>query len=168
MDYNINWMINSGNIINESWVHDINALVPLDTLSLINSIPIGNEDKAIWKLRSEMAKHTWNIISRPLGLNMIGHTIKVALGKKFNFIDYKWNWSRVCLMAENFKTMIRSNGLSHQEQPAGNLILMEATSKIKRRLELEAFLETKWGAWLWPSHILLNFALKIIVKLKLL
>jgi len=37
-------------ISNESWVHDINALVPLDTLSLINSIPIGNEDKAIWKL----------------------------------------------------------------------------------------------------------------------
>ncbi|KAG5600502.1 hypothetical protein H5410_031872 [Solanum commersonii] len=26
--------------------------------------------------------------------------------KKFNFIYYNWNWSRVCLMVENFKTVI--------------------------------------------------------------
>ncbi|MCE3050907.1 hypothetical protein HAX54_048401, partial [Datura stramonium] len=34
--------------------------------------------------------------------------IKVAIEKKFNFIDYTWNWSKVCLVDENFRAVITS------------------------------------------------------------
>ncbi|XP_060195293.1 uncharacterized protein LOC132624546 [Lycium barbarum] len=70
---------------------------------------------------SELAKQAWTMITSPLGLNITGNTvqIKVAFRKKFKFIDYTWNWSKVCLMAENFKAVITSKMIKWIK-PLGN------------------------------------------------
>ncbi|XP_060185005.1 uncharacterized protein LOC132614552 [Lycium barbarum] len=97
--------------------------------------------------QSELAKQTWKIITRPLGISITGSTvqtvlwqcwrqkprnivhkfllfitpmiIKVAIRKKFKSIDYTWNWSKVCLQAENFKAVITSK-MIRWSKPIGN------------------------------------------------
>lgn len=41
--------------------------------------------------------------------------VKTTIGKKFKFVDYTWNWSKVYLMEENFKLESQA-GLYTEEQ----------------------------------------------------
>ncbi|KAL3377125.1 hypothetical protein AABB24_003503 [Solanum stoloniferum] len=72
----------------------------------------------IWKARCiqryEKKKVTASNICFPILFQ-----VKAAIKKKFKFIDYTWNWSKVCLMEENFKAIITSS-MIYWNRPNGN------------------------------------------------
>ncbi|KAL3377123.1 hypothetical protein AABB24_003501 [Solanum stoloniferum] len=90
-----------------------------------NSKVIATKDSMAWKdllcTRDKMEQHIiWKINS---GNSMFWWDnwtqVKAAIKKKFKFIDYTWNWSKVCLMEENFKAIITSS-MIYWNRPNGN------------------------------------------------
>ncbi|KAH0767537.1 hypothetical protein KY285_003408 [Solanum tuberosum] len=67
------------------------------------------EQHIIWKINSGNSMFWWDNWTR----------VKTTIKKKFKFIDYTWNWSKVCLMAENFKEIITSS-MIYWNMPNGN------------------------------------------------